>query len=163
MTFNRSTIALMTAAVVSLGISAPAKANTVVETAVKAGSFNTLVAALQAAGLAETLNGSGPFTVFAPTDDAFAKLPAGTVESLLKPENRQKLVSILTYHVLSGRVMADDIAGKKTSAATVNGASVNIDASYGEVKVNGAKVVASDVMATNGVIHMIDTVILPPQ
>ena len=129
----------------------------IVETAIAAGSFNTLVAAVQAAGLAETLSGPGPFTVFAPTDDAFAKLPAGTVESLLG--DKEKLASILTYHVVAGKVMAADVAGL-TSATTVQGGTLKIDTSNG-VKVNDANVVTADVEADNGVIHVIDTVLLP--
>jgi uncharacterized surface protein with fasciclin (FAS1) repeats len=132
----------------------------IVDTAVAAGEFKTLAAALQAAGLVDTLKGKGPFTVFAPTDAAFAKLPAGTVESLLKPENKQKLVSILTYHVVSGNVKAADVV-KLTSAKTVNGQSVKIDAKGGAVKVDGATVVTADVGATNGTIHVIDAVLMP--
>ncbi|MEM9030248.1 MAG: fasciclin domain-containing protein [Pseudomonadota bacterium] len=134
----------------------------IVDTAVGAGSFNTLVAAVKAAGLVETLKGKGPFTVFAPTDEAFKKLPAGTVEDLLKPENKSKLAAILTYHVVPGKVMSGDIAGKKLSPKTVQGSTVAIDATKG-VNVGGAKVVTADVEATNGVIHVIDTVIMPPQ
>jgi len=133
----------------------------IVDTAVAAGSFTTLVAAVTAAGLGETLKGTGPFTVFAPTDDAFAKLPAGTVENLLKPENKDKLVSILTYHVVPGKVLSADIAGKTMHVKTVQGADVAIDATHG-VKVGGATVVTADIAATNGVIHVIDAVIMPP-
>lgn len=132
----------------------------IVDTAVEAGSFETLVAAVQAAGLVETLKGDGPFTVFAPTDDAFAALPEGTVDDLLKPENKDQLVSVLTYHVIPGKVMSGDIAGKTTEAATVQGAMVSIDATDG-VMVDGAKVVQADIEATNGVIHVIDKVIMP--
>ena len=132
----------------------------IVDTAVAAGDFKTLAAALQAAGLVDTLKGKGPFTVFAPTDAAFAKLPAGTVESLLKPENKAKLTSILTFHVVPGNVKAADVV-KLSSAKTVNGQSVAIDASGGDVKVNGARVVTADVAASNGTIHVIDTVLLP--
>ena len=132
----------------------------IVDTAVAAGKFGTLVAAVKAAGLVETLKGAGPFTVFAPTDDAFAKLPAGTVEELLKPENKAKLAKILTYHVLPGKVMAADIAGKTMHVKTVEGSEVAVDASSG-VKVDGATVVMADVAATNGVIHAIDHVIMP--
>ncbi|KAB7610206.1 fasciclin domain-containing protein [Amylibacter sp. SFDW26] len=149
-----ATLALTTSAF------AGGKAKDIVDTAVGAGSFSTLVAAVQAAGLEDTLRSDGPFTVFAPTDDAFAALPAGTVENLLKPENKDQLVSILTYHVLPGQVMSGDIAGKKLDAATVNGANVSVDATNG-VKVDGANVVAADVVASNGVIHVIDAVILP--
>lgn len=141
----------------------PAKAameKDIVDTAAGAGQFTTLVAAVKAAGLVETLKGPGPFTVFAPTDAAFAKLPAGTVETLLKPENKAKLVEILTYHVVPGKVMSGDLAGKKTEAKTVEGSMVMIDATDG-VSVNDAKVVKADVPASNGVIHVIDTVLMP--
>lgn len=154
-----ATIAI--AASVLLGATAAqAQMKDIVDTAVGAGKFKTLVAAVQAAGLAETLKGTGPFTVFAPTDDAFAKLPKGTVDDLLKPENKAKLVSILTYHVLPGKVMAADIAGKTMKAKTVQGSEVSVDATNG-VKVDAATVVAADVVASNGVIHIIDTVIMP--
>ena len=129
----------------------------IVDTAVNAGSFNTLVAAVKAANLVDTLKGSGPFTVFAPTDDAFAKLPAGTVDALL--QDIPQLTKILTYHVVSGKVMAADVV-KLESATTVEGSNVKIDASNG-VKVNDSKVVTPDVAADNGVIHVIDTVLLP--
>ncbi len=132
----------------------------IVDTAVAAGSFKTLAAALQAAGLVETLKSDGPFTVFAPTDEAFAKLPAGTVESLLRPENKQKLIDILTYHVVSGKVTAEKVTSLN-SATTVNGQRVDIKAYGGKVKIDGATVVTPDVMASNGVIHVIDTVIMP--
>ena len=140
-----------------------AKAGTgadIVDTAVKAGSFKTLVAAVKAAGLGETLRGAGPFTVFAPTDEAFAKLPAGTVEDLLKPENKTKLTAILTYHVVPGKVMAADVV-KLTSAKTVQGQSVAVSANHGTVMVDNAKVVKTDIVTSNGVIHVIDSVILP--
>jgi uncharacterized surface protein with fasciclin (FAS1) repeats len=132
----------------------------IVDTAVAAGSFKTLVAALKAAGLVDTLKGKGPFTVFAPTDDAFAKLPAGTVDGLLKPENKQKLIAILTYHVVAGKVTAAQ-AMKLNSAKTVNGESVNISAAGGTVKINDATVTKADIMCSNGVIHVIDTVLMP--
>lgn len=132
----------------------------IVDTAVAAGSFTTLVAAVTAAGLVETLKGAGPFTVFAPSDDAFAKLPAGTVEDLVKPENKDKLTAILTLHVLSGAVHAADIAGKTLSPASVNGEALTVDGTDG-VTVNGAKVVSADIACTNGVIHVIDAVLLP--
>lgn len=135
-------------------------AKDIVDTAVGAGSFKTLAAALQAAGLVETLKGSGPFTVFAPTDDAFAKLPAGTVENLLKPENKAKLVAILTYHVVPGKVMAADVI-KLSSAKTVQGSEVKISVVDGKVHVDKATVTATDIAASNGVIHVIDSVILP--
>jgi uncharacterized surface protein with fasciclin (FAS1) repeats len=133
----------------------------IVDTAVKAGSFKTLAAALKAAGLVDTLKGKGPFTVFAPTDEAFAKLPAGTVETLLKPENKDKLVAILTYHVVAGNVKAADVV-KLESAKTVQGQTVTIDAADG-VKINNAKVVKADIECGNGVIHVIDTVLLPKE
>jgi len=132
----------------------------IVDTAVAAGSFQTLATALQAAGLVETLKGKGPFTVFAPTDEAFSKLPAGTVESLLKPENKEKLKAILLYHVVSGDVTAAQVV-KLASAKTVNGQDLKLTVNDGSVMVNEAKVVKADVLASNGVIHVIDTVLLP--
>jgi uncharacterized surface protein with fasciclin (FAS1) repeats len=132
----------------------------IVDTAVAAGTFKTLVAAVTAAGLVDTLKSEGPFTVFAPSDDAFAKLPAGTVEGLIKPENLAKLTSILTYHVMAGKVMATDVGGKKLSPATVNGATLDVDGTNG-VHINGAAVVAADIECTNGVIHVIDSVLMP--
>lgn len=135
------------------------KAKDIVTVAASAGSFNTLVAAVKAAGLVETLQGEGPFTVFAPTDAAFAKLPAGTVEGLLRPENKEKLISILTYHVLAGKVMAADV--KTMKAKTVNGSSLTVNVVDGAVTVDAAKVVKTDIAASNGVIHVIDTVVLP--
>jgi uncharacterized surface protein with fasciclin (FAS1) repeats len=132
----------------------------IVDTAVAAGSFNTLVAAVKAAGLVETLKGDGPFTVFAPTDDAFAKLPAGTVEDLLKPENKAKLQAVLTYHVVAGKVMAADVV-KLTEATTVQGQDVTIAVKGDKVHINNANVVKTDINTSNGVIHVIDTVILP--
>ena len=127
----------------------------IVEVAVNAGTFNTLAAALKAADLVDTLKGDGPFTVFAPTDEAFAKLPAGTVENLLKPENKQKLVEILTYHVVSGKVMSSDLLSTG-SAKTVNGAKAPIG-----LTIAGSNVIKADIKASNGVIHVIDTVMLP--
>ena len=132
----------------------------IVDTAVAAGTFNTLATALQAAGLADTLKTKGPFTVFAPTDEAFSKLPAGTVESLLKPENKEKLKVILLYHVVAGDVTAAQVM-KMSSAKTVEGQDVKITVTDGAVMVNNAKVIKADVLATNGVIHVIDTVLLP--
>jgi len=132
----------------------------IIDTAIGAGSFTTLVAAVQAADLVDTLKGDGPFTVFAPTDEAFAALPEGTVESLLLPENKDQLVSILTYHVVAGKVMSGDIAGKQLDVETVNGATAMIDAMSG-VTISGANVVQADIEASNGVIHVIDAVILP--
>lgn len=134
----------------------------IVDTAIGAGSFGTLVAAVQAADLVEVLKGDGPFTVFAPTDEAFAKLPEGTVENLLKPENKDQLVAILTYHVVPGKVTADQVV-TLSSATTVQGGDVAIAVEDGSVKVNGAKVVQTDIMTANGVIHVIDSVILPEQ
>ena len=151
---------LTAATLVSLG-SVPSYAADIVDTAVKAGQFNTLAAALKAAGLIDTLKGKGPFTVFAPTDAAFAKLPAGTVANLLKPENKANLVQILTYHVVSGKIMSASLAGKKTDAKTVEGRNISIDATMGSVKVNSATVLSADVAADNGVIHVIDTVVIP--
>lgn len=132
----------------------------IVDTAVSAGNFKTLVAAVKAAGLVETLKGDGPFTVFAPTDEAFAKLPKGTLEDLLKPENKEKLAAILTYHVVPGKVMSGDIAGKKLDVKTVQGTKASVDATNG-VKIDAASVVKADINTSNGVIHVIDTVILP--
>jgi uncharacterized surface protein with fasciclin (FAS1) repeats len=136
-------------------------APTIVDVAVGNSDFSTLVAALKAAGLVETLQGAGPFTVFAPTNAAFAKLPAGTVEGLLKPENKAQLTAILTYHVVPGKVMAADVV-KLGSAKTVQGGEVKISAAGSSVKVNDATVTATDIAGSNGVIHVIDTVILPP-
>jgi uncharacterized surface protein with fasciclin (FAS1) repeats len=133
----------------------------IVDTAVAAGSFKTLAKALETAGLLATLKGDGPFTVFAPTDEAFAKLPAGTLDSLLKPENKAKLQAVLTYHVVAGKVMAAEVA-KKTSARTIEGTDVAIAVRNGSVHVNDATVVTPDIGASNGVIHVIDTVMLPP-
>ncbi len=139
---------------------ASAKAGDIVDTAVEAGQFTTLVAAVQAAGLVDTLKGEGPFTVFAPNDDAFAALPYGTVDELLKPENRDMLVSILTYHVVAGRIMSGDIAGTSTRVASVQGGYLEVEAGY-SVKINDATVVAADIEADNGVIHVIDSVMMP--
>ena len=139
---------------------ATAQAADIVDTAKSAGSFNTLVTAVQAAGLVDTLKGPGPFTVFAPTDAAFAALPAGTVESLLEPANRDKLLSILRYHVVAGRVTADQVMGMDR-AETVQGESVAIRVDGDRVMVDGATVVKADVMAGNGVIHVVDAVLMP--
>jgi uncharacterized surface protein with fasciclin (FAS1) repeats len=132
----------------------------IVDTAVAAGSFTTLVAAVGAAGLVDTLKGEGPFTVFAPSDEAFAALPAGTVDDLVKPENKAKLTEILLLHVLPGTMMAADVSGKVLDPATAGGATVHVDGTDG-VTVNGTKVVTSDIACTNGVIHVIDKVLLP--
>ncbi|MFN6980161.1 MAG: fasciclin domain-containing protein [Gemmobacter sp.] len=153
----RKTILSMTAAI---AIGTAANAADIVDTAVGAGTFGTLVAAVQAADLVDTLKSPGPFTVFAPTDEAFAALPAGTVENLLKPENKDQLVAVLTYHVIAGKVMSTDLS-EGLKAATVQGAEVTITLDGGP-KVNGANIVAADIAADNGVIHVIDAVILPP-
>ena len=157
---------LAMAAVAAMGVamgamSARAADKDIVDTAVGAGQFNTLAAALTAAGLVETLKGAGPFTVFAPTDEAFAKLPAGTVDNLLKPENKDQLTAVLTYHVVPGKVMAADVV-KITEAKTVNGAMITVKVDGDTVMINDAKVTTADIAASNGVIHVIDTVILPP-
>lgn len=148
-------------AAVTLTSAFAANALNIVETAVNAGQFKTLVAAVQAADLGGALSGPGPFTVFAPTDEAFAKLPAGTVDDLLKPENRDKLIAVLKYHVVSGKVMAADIAGKKSNVTTLQGSDISVDAMYGGVMINDATVTTADIQASNGVIHVIDKVILP--
>jgi uncharacterized surface protein with fasciclin (FAS1) repeats len=158
-------MAVIAAAAIGLAVSSVAvraAEKDIVDTAVGAGQFETLAAALGAAGLVDTLKGEGPFTVFAPTDDAFAKLPAGTVENLLKPENKDQLTAILTYHVVPGKVMAADVV-KLSEAETVNGKKVKIKTEGDTVMINGAKVVSADVAASNGVIHVIDAVILPPE
>ncbi|MEC8252563.1 MAG: fasciclin domain-containing protein [Planctomycetota bacterium] len=146
----------------SMTAQGPMERPTIVEVAAKAGKFNTLLAAAKAAGLAETLSGKGPFTVFAPTDDAFAKLGKATIADLLKPENKDQLAGILTYHVVAGKVPAAKVVGMK-SAKTVQGSDLPIVVKDGKVTVAGASVVATDVMASNGVIHVIDSVMLPPQ
>lgn len=148
------------AAALALALPVKAQAADIVDTAVSAGSFNTLVAAVQAAGLVDTLKGNGPFTVFAPTDEAFAALPEGTVETLLLPENKDQLVEILTYHVVPAKVMSGDIAGKRAKVLTVQGDRLSVNAKRG-VKVNDAEVVQADIEASNGVIHVIDAVMLP--
>ena len=140
--------------------SATVKAGDIVDTAASSEQFSTLVAAVKAAGLVDTLKGDGPFTVFAPTDEAFAALPAGTVENLLKPENKQQLIAVLTYHVLQGKVMSGDIAGKTIEVATLEGSDMFIDATSG-VMVDGANVTTADIITSNGVIHVIDKVVLP--
>lgn len=156
---RRSFIAAVAAIPLAFGAVA-AKAADIVDTAVSAGQFNTLVTAVKAAGLVDTLKGDGPFTVFAPTDEAFAKLPAGTVEDLLKPENKEQLVAILTYHVVPGKIMSGDIAGKTAMVGTVQGGKLSVDATDG-VTVDKAKVISADIETSNGVIHVIDTVVLP--
>jgi uncharacterized surface protein with fasciclin (FAS1) repeats len=157
---RRTFLALTAASVFAMPAFAGGHSKDIVDTAVAAGSFNTLAAALTAAGLVDTLKGEGPFTVFAPTDAAFAALPAGTVEDLLKPENKDKLVAVLTYHVVAGKVMSADLTEGMT-AATVQGSDITITLDGG-AKVNGAVISAVDVEASNGVIHVIDAVILPP-
>lgn len=152
---------LLVAALLALPVSAAyASSKDIVGVATEAGKFNTLLTAAKAAGLVETLQGAGPFTVFAPSDEAFAKLPKGTVEDLLKPENKAKLAKILTYHVVSGKIMAGDIKGKTQKVKSVEGSELSVDATDG-VKVDGAKVVTADVAASNGVIHIIDAVVMP--
>jgi uncharacterized surface protein with fasciclin (FAS1) repeats len=154
------TLLLVGLLVSQMGCKETAEQKDVIDTAVGAGDFNTLVTAIKAAGLVETLKGKGPFTVFAPTDEAFAKLPAGTVENLLKPENKQKLVSILTYHVVPGKVMASEVV-KLADAKTVNGQSLTITVEGQMVMVDSAKVVKTDIECSNGVIHVIDAVVMP--
>ena len=160
------TLALGTLTALMIAVATPrtgaaeAQPKDIVDTAVAAGSFGTLAKALAAADLVDTLKGAGPFTVFAPTDEAFAKLPAGTVESLLKPENKDKLRRILTYHVVSGKVMAADVV-KMRSAKAVSGDTITIATQGGAVTVDAAHVVKTDIVTSNGVIHVIDTVIMP--
>ncbi|MEM6638235.1 MAG: fasciclin domain-containing protein [Pseudomonadota bacterium] len=156
---RRTFIALGAMTAIATASFAGGQSKDIVDTAVNAGSFGTLVAAVQAAGLVETLKGDGPFTVFAPTDEAFSALPEGTVESLLLPENKDQLVQILTYHVVPGKVMSTDLSNNMM-AATVEGTDVTI-MTEGGVTVNGASVVSADIEASNGVIHVIDQVILP--
>jgi uncharacterized surface protein with fasciclin (FAS1) repeats len=154
---------ILTAAIGLAGsVNAQAAEKDIVDTAVAAGQFQTLAAALEAAGLVATLKGEGPFTVFAPTDEAFAKLPAGTVETLLKAENKDQLTAILTYHVVAGKVMSQDVAGID-QARTVNGKMIDVEVDGSAVKVNDATVTQADIAAANGVIHVIDAVILPPE
>ena len=158
---NSASFALILGVLVSAVPAAAGPAKTdIVDTAVAAGTFNTLATALQAAGLADTLKTQGPFTVFAPTDEAFSKLPAGTVESLLKPENKEKLKAILLYHVVAGNVTAAQVT-KMSSAKTLEGQDLKFTVKDGTVMVNNAKVIKADVFATNGDIHVIDTVLLP--
>jgi uncharacterized surface protein with fasciclin (FAS1) repeats len=164
-TWKQSILAVTVLAAISVGLAmslaaSPAAKRDIVDTAVASGSFKTLTAAIQAAGLTDTLKGKGPFTVFAPTDDAFAKLPAGTVDTLLKPENKQRLVAILTYHVVSGRVTAAQVS-KMTEAKTLNGKELAIRTDMGHVMINDATVTKADIECSNGVIHVIDTVLIP--
>jgi uncharacterized surface protein with fasciclin (FAS1) repeats len=156
---KRLTIALC--AIMPLAFaSVSVKAQDIVDTAISAGQFGTLVAAVQAAELVDVLKGEGPFTVFAPTDEAFAALPEGTVENLLKPENRDQLVAVLTYHVVPGKIMSSDIAGKTAEVTTVQGSDISVNAMNG-VMVDNASVITADIEADNGVIHVIDQVVLP--
>ena len=158
--FRKTTLALTTAAaLVGTAVMAGSTSKDIVDTAAGAGAFGTLLAAAEAAGLVDTLKGDGPFTVFAPTDDAFAALPEGTVETLLKPENKDQLVAILTYHVVPGKVMSTDLQDDM-EAPTVQGSTVTIDLDNG-VMVEEANVTQADIAASNGVIHVIDKVILP--
>lgn len=160
----RSIVASVAMATALITTSLPARAADIVDTAVKAGSFKTLVAAVKAAGLVDTLKGKGPFTVFAPTDAAFAKLPKGTLQSLLKPQNKRRLASILTYHVVAGKYDAKRITGaraKQYGIRSVQGSRIAVDLRKG-VKVSGANVIKTDIAASNGVIHVIDSVMLPP-
>ena len=161
MNFRILTVGLIAVALSMTAVaSRAAETKDIVDTAVAAGSFKTLAAALKAADLIDTLKGAGPFTVLAPTDEAFAKLPAGTVDDLLKPQNKAKLVKILTYHVIPGKAMAADVV-KLTSAKTVQGSDVKIMVNDGKVMVDGANVVKTDIECANGVIHVIDTVLMP--
>jgi len=162
-------LSTLVALVTLVGFAAPASAQymtserqekDIVDTAVSAGSFQTLVAAVQAAGLVETLKGEGPFTVFAPTDEAFAKLPAGTVEQLLQPENRDQLIAVLTYHVVPGKLMAEEVV-QLESAESAQGQSVRFSVMDGGAYIDDARIIKTDIEASNGVIHVIDSVILP--
>ena len=159
-TFSKMMTGIAVAALMMAAGPAQAQNRDIVDTAVAAGQFKTLAAALKAAGLVETLKGAGPFTVFAPTDAAFDKLPKGTVEDLLKPENKAKLTAILTYHVVAGRVMAADVV-KVKDAKTVQGGSLKVNTAGGKVMIDNATVVKTDITASNGVIHVIDSVVLP--
>ena len=158
-TFKRLAITLFTLLPLAF-TTVSAKAQDIVDTAIAAGQFETLVAAVQAAGLVEVLKGDGPFTVFAPTDEAFAALPPGTVDNLLKPKNKDQLAAVLTYHVVPGKIMSADIAGKTVEVTTVQGSDLSVNATDG-VMVDNATVVAADIEADNGVIHVIDQVVLP--
>ena len=158
--FSRKSILNIIAALPLTLISATSNALDIVDTAVSAGQFNTLVAAVEAADLVTTLKGDGPFTVFAPTDEAFAALPEGTVENLLKPENKDQLIAVLTYHVVPGKIMSSDIVGTATMVESVQGSELDVNATDG-VTVDGATVVTADIETDNGVIHVIDRVVLP--
>ena len=157
--FSRKSILNTIAALPLTLIGATSNALDIVDTAVSAGQFNTLVAAVEAADLVTTLKGDGPFTVFAPTDEAFAALPEGTVENLLKPENKDQLIAVLTYHVVPGKIMSSDIAGTETMVESVQGSELDVNATDG-VTVDGATVVTADIETDNGVIHVIDRVVL---
>ena len=157
--FCRAALAAVVAVPLVMGDTI-AKAADIVDTAVSAGQFETLVAALKAAGLVDTLKGDGPFTVFAPNDEAFAKMPEGRLEFLLRPENKERLTAILTYHVVPGKIMSADIAGETTDVVTVYGSALSVNATEG-VKVDKATVISPDIEASNGVIHVIDTVVIP--
>ena len=159
---RRTFIAASAALAMTTPMFAGGHSKDIVDTAVGAGSFTTLVAAVQAAGLVDVLKSDGPFTVFAPSDAGFEALPSGTVETLLKPENKEQLVNILTYHVLPGKVMSGDIAGKSLEVTMVNGGTAKINATY-SVKIDGANVLTADIEASNGVIHVIDAIILPTE
>ena len=158
--FSRKSFKNTIAALPFALIGATSNALDIVDTAVSAGQFNTLVAAVEAADLVATLKGDGPFTVFAPTDEAFASLPEGTIENLLKPENKDELIAVLTYHVVAGKIMSSDIAGKETMVESVQGSELDVNATNG-VTVDGATVVTADIETDNGVIHIIDRVVLP--
>ena len=158
--FSKKSILNTIAALPLTLIGATSNALDIVDTAVSAGQFNTLVAAVEAADLVTTLKGDGPFTVFAPTDEAFAALPEGTVENLLKPENKDQLIAVLTYHVVPGKIMSSDIAGTATMVESVQGSELDVNATDG-VTVDGATVVTADIETDNGVIHVIDRVVLP--
>ncbi len=164
--FSLFAVAMLTlSATLALGTPRAARADDIVQTAVKAGQFKTLAAALKAAGLIQALKGPGPFTVFAPTDAAFAKLPPGTVANLLKPANKAMLVKVLEYHVIAGKIPAKTVLAMKSgshSPATLEGQSLTITIAHGTVHVNNAKVIKTDIKASNGIIHVIDTVLLPP-
>jgi len=155
-------LAIVAGVALSANVFAGSMEKDIVDTAVGAGTFETLVAAVQAADLVDTLKGEGPFTVFAPSDDAFAALPEGTVETLLMPENKQQLIDLLTYHVIPGEVMSADIAGQELSVDSVQGAMLNVVATDG-VMINDATVVSADIKASNGIIHVVDKVIMLPQ
>jgi uncharacterized surface protein with fasciclin (FAS1) repeats len=166
---NKRNISTLVALVAILAVSLPAQAQhmssstydkDIVETAMAAGQFNTLLAAAQAAGLVDVLQSEGPFTVFAPTDEAFAKLPEGTVEELLKPENRDKLAAILTYHVVSGKLMAEDVVGM-SELKSVQGDMLEVSLKHGKAYIDDAQIIKTDISASNGVIHVIDSVVLP--